>query len=112
MREGRLLAEESPAQLLRLFRTDSLEEVFLILSKRQEEGKLTNVEFERVADDDNNCVMPSVNTSTTSIPMSELGHSSTTVSNKIDVNFSAKMLNLKLTPSPKLKISFTGNLFL
>lgn len=81
MREGRLLAEESPAQLLNLFRTDSLEEVFLILSKRQEEGRLSNMEFDRVADDENNCVIQSVNTSTTSIPLTDLGTSSTVVSN-------------------------------
>ncbi|KAI7815043.1 ABC subfamily G member 21 [Rhyzopertha dominica] len=76
MREGRLLAEESPSQLLNLFRKDTLEEVFLILSRRQEEGRLTT--YDRVADDDNNCVIDSVNTSMASIPMSELGHTSTT----------------------------------
>lgn len=43
MREGRLLAEESPNRLLQIFNTDTLEEVFLILSRRQEEGRLSNV---------------------------------------------------------------------
>lgn len=71
------MAEESPSQLLNLFRKDTLEEVFLILSRRQEEGRLTT--YDRVADDDNNCVIDSVNTSMASIPMSELGHTSTTV---------------------------------
>lgn len=76
MREGRLLAEESPSRLLTLFGTDSLEEVFLVLSKRQEEGKLE--EIENLADDDNNSVIHSVMDSTTSIPMLELGNMSST----------------------------------
>lgn len=43
MREGRLLAEESPSRLLQIFNTNTLEEVFLILSRRQEEGRLDNI---------------------------------------------------------------------
>lgn len=43
MREGRLLAEESPSRLLEIFNTDTLENVFLILSRRQEEGRLDNL---------------------------------------------------------------------
>ncbi|XP_017786452.1 PREDICTED: ABC transporter G family member 23-like [Nicrophorus vespilloides] len=44
MREGRLLAEESPERLLRIFDTDTLENVFLILSRQQEEGRLDALE--------------------------------------------------------------------
>jgi ABC-type multidrug transport system permease subunit len=39
MRDGRLLAEESPSKLLRMFQTEILEEVFLILSQRQNDGR-------------------------------------------------------------------------
>lgn len=85
MREGRLLAEESPSKLLTLFGTDSLEEVFLILSKRQEEGKLD--EIENLADDDNNSVIQSVMDSTTSIPMLELGNTSSTAVRRKKISF-------------------------
>ncbi|CAG9856408.1 unnamed protein product [Phyllotreta striolata] len=40
MRDGRLLTEDSPANLLRTFNTDTLEEVFLSLSRQQEAGVL------------------------------------------------------------------------
>ncbi|KAL1498317.1 hypothetical protein ABEB36_009133 [Hypothenemus hampei] len=43
MRGGKLLAEESPARLLSLFQTDTLEEAFLILSRNQEEGRINRV---------------------------------------------------------------------
>ncbi|XP_030754576.1 ABC transporter G family member 23-like [Sitophilus oryzae] len=43
MRGGKLLAEESPARLLSFFQTETLEEAFLILSRKQEEGRLNNV---------------------------------------------------------------------
>lgn len=76
MREGRLLAEESPAKLLTVFGTDSLEAVFLTLSKRQEEGKLEEIEH---LVDDNVSAIHSVMDSTTSIPMLELGNMSSTM---------------------------------
>lgn len=38
MRSGKLLAEESPARLMEMLNVDSLEEVFLKLSKRQNMG--------------------------------------------------------------------------
>lgn len=45
MRGGKLLAEASPTELLEKFNTRSLEEVFLILSQKQEAGVLeTNYE--------------------------------------------------------------------
>lgn len=37
MRQGKLMAEESPQALINRFRTDTLEEVFLSLSIRQAE---------------------------------------------------------------------------
>lgn len=40
MRDGRLLAEESPARLLSMFQTEVLEDVFFILSQKQSEGRL------------------------------------------------------------------------
>lgn len=40
LRQGRLLAEESPDNLLSMFHTQSLEEVFLSLSQLQTEGRL------------------------------------------------------------------------
>ncbi|CAG9819085.1 unnamed protein product [Phaedon cochleariae] len=57
MREGRLLAEESPGRLLTIFNTTTLEEVFLILSRRQEEGRLTDVASLPIADDQNNTIV-------------------------------------------------------
>lgn len=39
MRGGRLLAEESPSELLRQYNTDSLEDVFLKLAVMQNMGK-------------------------------------------------------------------------
>ncbi|XP_072378320.1 ABC transporter G family member 23-like [Diabrotica undecimpunctata] len=43
MRDGILLTEESPTRLLTLFNSETLEEVFLQLSKQQEEGRLTGL---------------------------------------------------------------------
>ncbi|XP_063926637.1 ABC transporter G family member 20-like [Zophobas morio] len=43
MRNGRLLAEESPPKLLRMFNTEVLEEVFFILSQRQNDGQLNEI---------------------------------------------------------------------
>lgn len=40
MRHGRLLAEETPENLMRDFHTDTLEKVFLELSRMQAEGVL------------------------------------------------------------------------
>jgi hypothetical protein len=39
MRDGTLLAEDSPDSLIRKFECDNLEDVFLMLSRRQEESK-------------------------------------------------------------------------
>lgn len=61
MRGGRLLAEESPEKLLQLFNTDSLEQVFLNLSKQQEEGRLAEVDHLPVEDQNNSIVMGSMN---------------------------------------------------
>ncbi|XP_076266668.1 ABC transporter G family member 23-like [Rhynchophorus ferrugineus] len=44
MRNGKLLAEESPAKLLTHYHTDTLEEVFLELSKAQEEYNRTHID--------------------------------------------------------------------
>ncbi|RZC34174.1 ABC transporter G family member, partial [Asbolus verrucosus] len=43
MRNGKLLAEESPTKLLNIFQTEVLEEVFFILSQRQSEGRLNEL---------------------------------------------------------------------
>lgn len=56
MRNGKLLAEESPERLMNLFGTDTLEEVFLILSRQQEEGRLRD-NGSSIADDLNNSVI-------------------------------------------------------
>lgn len=61
LRGGRLLAEESPEKLLQLFNTDSLEKVFLNLSKQQEEGRLAEVEELPVEDQNNSIIMGSIN---------------------------------------------------
>lgn len=74
LRGGRLLAEESPDQLLNLFGTDSLEEVFLILSKQQEDGRLPAVE-NVISDDQNNTMVMSSN-SNVSMVMTEMGNGS------------------------------------
>lgn len=57
MREGRLLAEESPSRLLTIFNTETLEEVFLILSRRQEEGRLDNLNAHPITDEQNNSMI-------------------------------------------------------
>ncbi|XP_018577430.1 ABC transporter G family member 23 isoform X2 [Anoplophora glabripennis] len=75
MREGRLLAEESPNRLLSIFNTDTLEDVFLILSRRQEEGRLDELNYP-VADDQNNSVVAHA-PSTTSIATFDIAHGST-----------------------------------
>lgn len=83
MREGRLLAEESPQTLLRLFQKDTLEDVFLILSMRQEEGRLG--ELGALTDAENNSVVD-FNGSTTTMSTFEMGHGSTDVSLKNNVD--------------------------
>lgn len=85
MREGRLLAQESPGRLLSLFNTETLEEVFLILSRRQEEGRLDDISSYPTTDDQNNSVLPTqANTgSTISVATGstvDVGHGSTDVS--------------------------------
>ncbi|XP_056637728.1 uncharacterized protein LOC130445863 [Diorhabda sublineata] len=59
MREGRLLAEESPSRLLTLFNSETLEQVFLLLSKRQEDGRLSELadSHQPVVDEQNNSVL-------------------------------------------------------
>ncbi|CAH0554397.1 unnamed protein product [Brassicogethes aeneus] len=76
MREGKLLAEESPARLLTLFQTDSLEEVFLVLSRRQEEGRLDELNLDSVADEQNNSVLPYTG-STSTVATFDISHGST-----------------------------------
>ncbi|VEN54162.1 unnamed protein product [Callosobruchus maculatus] len=83
MREGRLLAEESPGRLLQVFDTDTLEEVFLILSKRQEEGRLDDISsYPTVADDQNNSMvemMPYTGSTvsvTSTVATVDIGHGS------------------------------------
>ncbi|KAJ8957482.1 hypothetical protein NQ317_014263 [Molorchus minor] len=80
MREGRLLAEESPARLLSIFHTDTLEEVFLILSRRQEEGQLQALNAV-VTDDQNNTVMDRTEstTSVSTVATFDIGHGSTDI---------------------------------
>ncbi|KAJ8920069.1 hypothetical protein NQ315_011723 [Exocentrus adspersus] len=75
MREGYLLAEESPTRLLQIFNTETLEEAFLILSRRQEEGRLENLD-QPVADDQNNSVIEHA-PSTTSVATFDIAHGST-----------------------------------
>lgn len=65
MREGQLLAEESPNRLLQIFNTETLEEVFLILSRRQEEGRLDNITSTSTADQANSVMDVPVNTGST-----------------------------------------------
>lgn len=77
MREGRLLAEESPETLITLFRCDTLEDVFLILCKQQEEGHLRELEY--LADDQRNGGLQNAE-SASSMAMSEIGHGSLDVS--------------------------------
>lgn len=62
MRQGRLLAEESPQDLISKFRADTLEEVFLELSRRQVEGTLPPQEFAPLAIESNPSVTSSVTT--------------------------------------------------
>lgn len=76
MREGRLLAEESPERLLQLFNTETLEEVFLILSRRQEEGRL-NQAIETLADEQNNTIISRAE-SNTSVMTLPIGNNSST----------------------------------
>ncbi|KAK9730736.1 ABC transporter [Popillia japonica] len=73
MREGRLLAEDSPERLLNLFRCDTLEDVFLILCMRQEEGQLSDLEYN--IDEHQNGGLQSAE-SASSIALSEMGHGS------------------------------------
>lgn len=76
MRGGKLLAEESPARLLELFHTDTLEEVFLILSKNQEEGRINRaLEAANNPDHNANRVIDNAS-STTSVATFDIGYSS------------------------------------
>lgn len=77
MREGRLLAEESPGRLLSIFNTETLEDVFLILSRRQEEGRLDDLS-DTSGDDQNNSVIEHA-PSTTSVATFDIAHGSTDV---------------------------------
>ncbi|XP_050499822.1 ABC transporter G family member 23-like isoform X1 [Diabrotica virgifera virgifera] len=74
MREGRLLAEESPSTLLTQFNTDNLETVFLTLSQKQADGQLSSLNLkigDLVHKSDS---MFSISSSSQSIPD---GHAST-----------------------------------
>ncbi|KRT81367.1 hypothetical protein AMK59_5794, partial [Oryctes borbonicus] len=73
MREGRLLAEESPEKLMNLFRCETLEEVFLILCKQQEEGQLRELEY--MLEDQQNGFLHNAE-SQSSMAMSEIGQGS------------------------------------
>lgn len=76
MRGGKLLAEESPARLLELFHTDTLEEVFLILSKNQEEGRINRaLEAANTPDHNANRVIDNAS-STTSVATFDIAYSS------------------------------------
>lgn len=76
MRDGKLLAEESPARLLQLFHTDTLEEAFLILSRNQEEGRINRaLEAANHPDHNANRVLDSAS-STTSIATFDIAYSS------------------------------------
>ncbi|XP_074031882.1 uncharacterized protein [Leptinotarsa decemlineata] len=82
MREGKLLVEESPSRLLTIFNTATLEEVFLILSRRQEEGRLENIDQQAIADDQNNSIVPFNHISGSAVSVAsvstfEVGHGST-----------------------------------
>ncbi|CAG9862958.1 unnamed protein product [Phyllotreta striolata] len=86
MREGRLLAEESPSRLMTLFNSETLEDVFLTLSRRQEEGKLPAISSQPIVDDQNNSVIVTDNTgsrtSVASVSTFEIGHGSTDILTK------------------------------
>ncbi|CAH1102721.1 unnamed protein product [Psylliodes chrysocephalus] len=73
MRDGRLLTEDSPDNLLATFNTQTLEEVFLILSQRQEAGQLplsneTTVNSSRLNETNEQYESTSVMSSVQSIP--------------------------------------------
>lgn len=96
MREGRLLAEESPARLLQIFNTETLEEVFLILSRHQEEGRLDNVPGFSTLDQGNSVMDTTVNSATVNAG-STISVVSTVVSEtnaSTDVNSNETSLNL------------------
>lgn len=82
MRDGRLLTEDSPDNLLATFNTQTLEEVFLILSQRQEAGQLpllneTTVNSSQLNETNEQYESTSVMSSVQSIPE---GYKSTDVS--------------------------------
>lgn len=66
---------------MRLFGADSLEEVFLNLSKQQEEGRLTDVEDNTVENQNNSVVAGSTN----SIAMSVIGNGSQEVNDSCNM---------------------------
>lgn len=69
MRQGKLLAEDSPEKLLSTFHTNSLEEVFLMLSRKQTEERLYEIQSESMLEDLNHT------SSTVSMVMSDLNSS-------------------------------------
>ncbi|KAI2474061.1 ABC transporter G family member 23-like [Diabrotica virgifera virgifera] len=110
MREGKLLAEESPTRLLTLFNSETLEDVFLLLSKRQEEGRLQELTSHRVVDDQNNSMLANDTTgSTTSVATSvstfEIGHGSTDILAKKKILKARNALN-----KSRMKALFDKNL--
>ncbi|CAG9760962.1 unnamed protein product [Ceutorhynchus assimilis] len=74
MRNGKLLAEESPARLLQLFHTETLEEAFLILSRNQEDGIINSV-MEACNRQNGNGVIESAS-STTSVATFDMAYGS------------------------------------
>ncbi|XP_022905337.1 ABC transporter G family member 20-like [Onthophagus taurus] len=80
MRGGRLLAEDSPDRLLIAYNTDSLEEVFLKLSQKQEDGAFGDPNNPPDVQD-NGRIQSAY--SETSIALSDLGHRSTDMLTKL-----------------------------
>lgn len=97
-----MLAEESPARLLTLFGTETLEEAFLILSRNQEEGRI-NSALDAANRLQGNAILESAS-STTSIATFDIAYGSK------DVSFFNKMYHCcventntfqELTPTKK-----------
>lgn len=82
MRGGKILAEESPEKLIASFGTETLEEVFLILSRKQDESKLNSAIASMDTPDDShmNANTGSTNTSTVSLVMTDLGSTNVCIS--------------------------------
>ncbi|KAG5872759.1 hypothetical protein JTB14_030154 [Gonioctena quinquepunctata] len=82
MREGRLLVEEAPGRLLTIFNKETLEDVFLILSRRQEEGRLEDVALQTIHDEQNNSIIATDHIAGSTVSVAtvstfEVGHGST-----------------------------------